>query len=107
MNARSSSSPPTAAPAEPVPSPAGSPRSDAQPAFPLHVDGATGVRLVDLDVDGSDEIIVCAADGALHAFDARGAERNGFPASTGPLAHLPGFADFENDNRIEIVAAGM
>ncbi|MBK8691993.1 MAG: VCBS repeat-containing protein [Deltaproteobacteria bacterium] len=57
------------------------------PNFPIDVGGSgeSSAKTVDLDGDGSREIIYGTADGDLHAYRANGTEMPGFPAHTVPL----------------------
>jgi subtilase family protein/VCBS repeat protein len=51
------------------------------PAFPIALGAAVTAspRLIDLDGDGKDEILVATDDGAIHAFDGRGRPLTGWP----------------------------
>jgi hypothetical protein len=62
------------------------------PGFPQHLDASIeslSVALVDLDDDGADEIVFADSDGLVHALEASGAERAGFPVTTGAIPNLP------------------
>ncbi|RMG15860.1 MAG: hypothetical protein D6729_11945 [Deltaproteobacteria bacterium] len=60
------------------------------PGFPLYL-GASGEaspRLVDLDGDGADEIVLALADGSLHVLEADGSEAPGFPVQVSPIVSV-------------------
>ena len=92
------------------------------PGFPQQLPASLeslSVALVDLDGDGDDEIVFGDADGGVHALEAGGAERAGFPVTTGPVPGLRGgtpmmhastlsgvaVADLDRDGVQEIVTA--
>lgn len=52
-----------------------------RPDYPrfLGASGEASIRMVDLDGDEADEVIVATGDGELHAFKANGQEAKGFP----------------------------
>jgi hypothetical protein len=87
--------------------------------------GAASPRLVDLDNDGSDEVVITTLDGTVHALGAHGDELPGFPAHTGPgalraahpssdagpapqaIAGTPAFADLDGDERPDIIVSTL
>ncbi len=76
-------------------------------AYPLRVPGvgASAPRLVDLDGDGSDELVVAGVDGAVHALDALGHEAAGFPLHVGGTVEQPlAFADLFGGGHVELIA---
>jgi len=67
-----------------------------------------GNAVVDLDGDGSKEIIFCAYDSLLHAVNADGNEISGFPVALGYLAEAtPSVGDLDNDGDLEIVVGSL
>jgi len=65
----------------------------------------SGNAVVDLDGDGSNEIIVTGTDSLVHAFTLDGTELAGFPFQTGNwIVGSPAVADIDNDGDLEIVA---
>ncbi len=73
---------------------------DAYPGTPFRLRGdlTASPRLVDLDDDGTDEIVVATGDGEVHAFRSDLSELPGWPVCTVPIPlHLdsPGFVSRE------------
>ena len=91
--------------------------ADALTGFPRRVAGVgtASPRLIDLDNDGSDELVVATTDGEIHALDARGDELPGFPMrlpetrhprEAGPQAVSASlaFEDLDGDGRLDVLA---
>ena len=57
---------------------------DVHPGFPKYLQGSgdSSPALADLDGDGKLDIVIATAAGAVHAFDATGAELPGWPVTT-------------------------
>ena len=65
---------------------------DLLPAFPIWLGGSaeSSSKMVDLDDDGQDEIILPTASGEVHAFKADGSEVAGWPVRLGLRPQLDG-----------------
>lgn len=63
---------------------------DLLPAYPIWLSGSSegSAKMVDLDDDGTDEIILATASGEVHAFKADGSEAEGWPVRLGLRPHL-------------------
>ncbi|HUK63323.1 MAG TPA: hypothetical protein VLV15_08320, partial [Dongiaceae bacterium] len=75
--------------------------------YPLAVSGvgASPPRLVDLDGDGSDELIVAGVDGRIHALGGSGQEVAGFPIDTGGTIEQPlAFDDLLGIGHVNLIA---
>jgi hypothetical protein len=75
--------------------------------FPLELSMPimSGNAVVDLDGDGSNEIVVTGTDSLVHVFTLDGTELAGFPYLTGNwIVGAPAVADIDNDGDLEIVA---
>ena len=67
-----------------------------------------GNAVVDLDGDGSMEIIFSAYDSSLHAVDINGIELSGFPVNLGYLVEAtPSVGDIDNDGDLEVVIGSL
>ena len=67
-----------------------------------------GNAVIDLDGDGSNEIIYSAYDSLLHAVNADGSELSGFPVSLGHLTEAtPSVGDIDNDGDLEVVIGSL
>jgi len=67
-----------------------------------------GNAVVDLDGDGSNEIIYTAHDSLLHAVNADGSEIAGFPVMLNYLAEAtPSVGDVDNDGDLEVVVGSL
>ena len=103
------------------------------PGYPIYLGGSgeSSPKLADIDGDGKRELIIADSDGKVHAFDATGHEKPGWPKTVGTLYHIPqhqtmqrafnaggvdpnvatpvgatvGIADLDGDNKPEIVVA--
>lgn len=63
-----------------------------------------GTAVIDLDRDGSSEIIFGAADSMIHALTINGSELAGFPVQVGrEIEASPAVGDVDNDGDLEIV----
>ncbi|MFT3842496.1 MAG: hypothetical protein QM723_36235 [Myxococcaceae bacterium] len=75
--------------------------------FPMAIPGAgaSPPRLVDLDGDGSDELIVAGVDGRIHALLPSGEEATGFPLDAGGTIEQPlAFGDLLGIGHVGLVA---
>ncbi|GMV41169.1 MAG: hypothetical protein AMXMBFR64_28850 [Myxococcales bacterium] len=77
---------------------------DLHPAFPIWMNGSAegASKMVDLDGDGTDEIIQGTGTGEIHAFKADGSQADGWPVRMGYRPHL----DPANDLTGKILGMG-
>ncbi|MBC8374977.1 MAG: VCBS repeat-containing protein [FCB group bacterium] len=65
-----------------------------------------GNAVVDLDGDGTNEVVVGGSDSLVHVFTLAGTELAGFPYATGNvIIGAPAVADIDNDGDLEVVVA--
>ncbi len=77
-----------------------------QANFPVAVSHPimSGNAVVDLDGDGTNEVVVGGTDSLVHVFTLEGTELAGFPYATGNwIIGAPAVADIDNDGDLEIV----
>lgn len=61
----------------------------------------------DIDGDGDNDVLLCGADGNIHALDGRsGEELPGWPLSSDPLSGGPWIGDIERDGGMDLLSAG-
>jgi hypothetical protein len=77
-----------------------------QSNFPVSVSQPIlgGNAVVDLDGDGTNEVVVAGTDSLVHVFTLAGTELAGFPYITGNvIIGAPAVADIDNDGDLEVV----
>lgn len=77
-----------------------------QANFPVQLSNPimSGNAVVDLDGDGTKEVVVGGTDSLVHVFTLDGTELAGFPYATGNwIIGAPAVADIDNDGDLEIV----
>ncbi|MCF7922086.1 MAG: FG-GAP-like repeat-containing protein [Candidatus Marinimicrobia bacterium] len=79
-----------------------------QANFPIELSQPimSGNAVVDLDGDGTKEVVVGGTDSLLHVFTLSGTELAGFPYATGNwILGSPAVGDIDNDGDLEVVVA--